>query len=109
MATTVSFNGISYSVPGYNDSGWAQGTGNLSSYLIAIAAGAVTPTTRATQTQTFTGQTSVTVTHNLGYYPIVQVLDNSNNLILPDTLNHASVNAFTVTFSPSATGKILWV
>ncbi len=39
MATTVSFNGANYSVPAYGDSGWAQGAGNLSSYLIAIAAG----------------------------------------------------------------------
>ena len=38
MATTVSFNGTNYSVPAYGDSGWAQGAGNLSSYLIAIAA-----------------------------------------------------------------------
>ena len=43
MATLVSFNGTSYSVPAYGDTGWAQGTGNLSSYLIAIAANAITP------------------------------------------------------------------
>src|ERR1035437_7733864 len=39
MATTVSFNGSSYSVPAYGDSNWAQGAGNLSAYLIAIPAG----------------------------------------------------------------------
>ena len=44
MATTVSFNGTSYSVPAYGDSGWAQGTGNLSSYLVAIAAGTLQTT-----------------------------------------------------------------
>ncbi len=44
MATTVSFNGTSYSVPAYGDTGWAQGTGNLSSYLIAIAAGTLQTT-----------------------------------------------------------------
>lgn len=44
MATTVSFNGSNYSVPAYGDSGWAQGTGNLSSYLIAIAAGTLQTT-----------------------------------------------------------------
>ena len=37
MATTVSLAGSSFSIPSYGDSGWAQGTGNLSSYLIAIA------------------------------------------------------------------------
>ena len=44
MATVVSFNGASYSVPAYGDSGWAQGSGNLSSYLIAIAAGTLQTT-----------------------------------------------------------------
>lgn len=44
MATTVSFNGSSYSVPAYNDIGWAQGPGNLSSYLVAIATGTLQTT-----------------------------------------------------------------
>ena len=44
MATAITFNGSSYSVPAYGDSGWAQGAGNLSSYLIAIAAGTLQTT-----------------------------------------------------------------
>ena len=44
MATTVTFNGSTYSVPAYGDSGWAQGAGNLSSYLVAIAAGTLQTT-----------------------------------------------------------------
>ncbi len=44
MANTVSFNGSSYSVPAYGDSGWAQGAGNLSTYLVAIAAGTLQTT-----------------------------------------------------------------
>ncbi len=44
MATTITFNGTSYSVPAYGDAGWAQGAGNLSSYLIAIAAGSLQTT-----------------------------------------------------------------
>jgi hypothetical protein len=44
MATPVTFNGSSYSVPAYGDSGWAQGAGNLSSYLIAIASGCLQTT-----------------------------------------------------------------
>lgn len=39
MSTPISFNGVSYTVPAYNDTGYAQGPGNLSSYLIAIASG----------------------------------------------------------------------
>lgn len=41
MATTVTRNGANYSVPAYGDSGWAQGTGNLSSYLINLATGGI--------------------------------------------------------------------
>lgn len=38
MSTPVTVNGINYNVPAYNDTGWAQGTGNLSQLLIALAA-----------------------------------------------------------------------
>jgi hypothetical protein len=44
MATLVTFNGSSYSVPAYGNTGWAQGSGNLSSYLIAIAGGTLQTT-----------------------------------------------------------------
>lgn len=44
MPTNVTFNGANYSVPLYGDSGWAQGSGNLSSYLVAIAAGTLQTT-----------------------------------------------------------------
>lgn len=39
MATPIVFNGVSYSIPAYGDVGYAQGPGNLSSYLIALASG----------------------------------------------------------------------
>lgn len=41
MASTISFNGSSYSIPAEGDSGWGS---NLSSYLIAIASGALQKT-----------------------------------------------------------------
>ncbi len=44
MATPITFNGASYNVPDYGNSGWAQGAGNLSSYLVAIAAGTLQTT-----------------------------------------------------------------
>lgn len=139
MATSVSLAGFTYSVPSYGDSGWASGTGNLSSYLVAIAnvtlqttggnftltaplnfgAGygitALSFTTyagapiTAWYSQAFTMQTSVTVTHNLGHYPIIQVIDNGGNLTEPNSLNHTSVNAFVVTFSPALSGTVLYV
>lgn len=42
MATSVTYVGNSYSVPAYNDTGYAQGAGNLSSYLVALATGSLT-------------------------------------------------------------------
>lgn len=57
--------------------------------------------------QAFTAQTSVTVTHNFSNYPVVQVLGSSNEVLIPLTITHSSVNAFTVTFTNSTTGTIL--
>ena len=42
--TTVTLNGSNYSIPAYGDTGWAVGTGNLSSYLVAIASGCLQTT-----------------------------------------------------------------
>lgn len=38
MSTTVTVGGSNYFVPAYNETGWAQGTGNLSQLLVALAA-----------------------------------------------------------------------
>lgn len=42
MSTPVTYVGNSYSIPAYGDSGYAQGAGNLSSYLVALATGSLT-------------------------------------------------------------------
>ncbi|MBC8551604.1 MAG: hypothetical protein H8D23_18315 [Candidatus Brocadiales bacterium] len=61
-----------------------------------------------TFTESFTSQTSVTVTHNLGYRPpAIMVIDGSNNSI-DFELTQTSVNAFTITFAVSQTGTILY-
>lgn len=57
--------------------------------------------------QSFTSQTSVTVTHNFGGYPVVDILDGSGSVLNPLTLSHSSINAFTVTFSESTSGTIV--
>lgn len=44
MATTVLFNGSNFSIPSYGDTGWAQGPGNLSLYLVALASGTLQTT-----------------------------------------------------------------
>lgn len=58
-------------------------------------------------TTPFTGQTSVTVTHNFAAYPAVQIIDGTGAVIIPLTIVHASTNAFTVTFTSSTTGNII--
>jgi hypothetical protein len=37
MSTPVSYNGVTYFVPAFNDGGYAQGAGNMSLYWIALA------------------------------------------------------------------------
>src|ERR1700686_4530023 len=42
MSTPVVYNGTTYFVPSFGDGGYAQGAGNLSLYLIALASGSLT-------------------------------------------------------------------
>ncbi len=42
MSTPITYLGTQYNVPAYQDTGYAQGAGNLSSYLIALATGSLT-------------------------------------------------------------------
>lgn len=53
---------------------------------------------------TFVSSTEVTITHNLGYIPNVQVLIN-NELVIAD-VEHVSVNQLVVTFANATTGSV---
>lgn len=55
----------------------------------------------------FSGQTSVSVTHNFGTYPIVQVVDNTGAVLIPLSITNNTINDFTVTFNASTTGTIM--
>lgn len=55
----------------------------------------------------FTSQTSVNVTHNFGAYPIVQVMNESGDLITPQGIKHNTINDFTVTFGIASSGTIV--
>jgi len=59
--------------------------------------------------QAFTAQTTIVVTHNFGKYPVVNVIDNTGAVVVPLTITHSSLNAFTVTFSAATTGSIIAV
>jgi len=75
---------------------------------LTLSAGSLVATAVATGNQSFTSQTSITVTHNRGWYPVVQVIDGSGILLSPLSVTHASVNSFTVTLSSSTTGNIIY-
>ena len=57
----------------------------------------------------FAAQTSVAVAHNLGRYPLVQVIDGSGYWLIPGNIEHTSTNAFTVTFASATTGTIIYI
>lgn len=56
--------------------------------------------------QTFNTVSSVTVTHNLGKYPAVTVLDSADDEVIGD-VQHQSVNQFTVTFTAPFSGLVI--
>lgn len=56
--------------------------------------------------QSFTNQSSVTVTHNLGKYPAVEVIDSANDGVVGN-VKHNSKNELTVTFASSFSGIVI--
>ncbi len=56
---------------------------------------------------TFTNQTSVTLIHNFGAYPVVQVFDGTGAVLIPLSIVNTSINQFTVTFAVSTSGTIV--
>ena len=81
-----------------NSSQYLNGQGNWS-----IPSGVVNSYTSTS----FTTQTGVTVTHSFGTYPVVMVVNSTGAVIIPLSITHTSVNAFTVVFSSSTTGTII--
>jgi hypothetical protein len=57
--------------------------------------------------QPFSAVISTTVTHNFGSYPVVDVLDINNKVIVPEEITHNSVNDFIVVFETISTGVII--
>lgn len=99
---TSGYSGIGTSgYSGYSGVSGYSGLG-LSGYSgysgAASTGGIVTP---------FTSQTSVTVTHNFGKKPCVDVIDDTNAVIVPLSIVHNTDDDFTVTFSTSTTGNII--
>jgi len=62
---------------------------------------------RSAQTQTFSNKTSVTLTHNLGYYPVIQILDSSLKVI-DGEVQHTNTSVAVITFAVSQSGTIIY-
>lgn len=106
-----SFSGGYYIVTDGNGSNCTAGGGstatacysNGTSWVLISGTGST-----ANPTVTFTSQTSVTFTHNLNTdTPIIQCYDNSGSRIWvePSQITSTSVNASTITFATSQSGK----
>lgn len=95
--TSVSKHGFAPALSG-NATQYLNGEGNW-----------VTPAgqTNSYTSQSFTTETSVVVLHNFGAYPIVQIVDDTGAVIIPQSIVNDSVNRFTVTFSEATTGNVL--
>ena len=68
----------------------------------------ITVSQAATVADTFTNQTSVTVTHNFNTRNIlVAVYDNTNNQIIPQNVNTSNLNQAVITFPSAVTGTVV--
>jgi hypothetical protein len=123
MATPVTFNGVSYSIPAFGDVGYAQGPGNLSSYLIALATGSFQAsgglfslTSQANFGPNF-GLTAVNFTSTtvlpatagsirLAKTDAIDWRNNANTLNLPLAINASDQLTFNGTIVALATGAV---
>lgn len=55
---------------------------------------------------TFSNSTQVTVNHNLGYIPNVQILLDNGSVVHAD-VQHTSTNSLVVTFVNAKTGSVI--
>ena len=55
---------------------------------------------------TFSNSTQVTVNHNLGYLPTVQILLDNGSVVHAD-VQHTSTNSLVVTFVNAKTGSVI--
>ena len=75
--------------------------------VISTAGGGSIPAAQK-YTTSWTGQTSVTVTHNLGTLAVIpQVFDASGNVVIPQNLQITGVNTLVLTFGVSFTGSVV--
>lgn len=118
--TEVIYSGATYQIPGLGSVNWAQGSGNLSQYLIALASGGLTHFGQqrntffaGTPSGTYTG--SLTLVNLSGAY--VQTGANlqvyRNGILCANTLDYAETTTTSFTFNTPLTAgdrlDALWV
>ena len=99
-----------------SDSKWAALAAGTSGFVLTTKGAGANPEWSAPtggpssgrHTETFSSQTQIVVTHNLGQYPVVQVYNASDELIVAE-VTHDSVNQCTVDLSESMSGRIVCV
>lgn len=64
-----------------------------------------TPKPNVVFDQEVTAQTSVVVSHNLGYNPVIRFISDDGFEVLP-TIQHTSTNSATLTFTSAVTGTV---
>jgi hypothetical protein len=55
----------------------------------------------------FFSASNVTIAHNLGSYPVVQVIDINGEVVMPITISHSGTNSYFVDFGSTASGYII--
>lgn len=87
--------------------GGSAGDGTAGQVLVSAGSGVPPVWTTTRIEQAFSSQVTVTVTHNFGMRPIVQVLDNTDCVMIPMQVFHGDVNTFIVSFSIPTSGTII--
>jgi hypothetical protein len=49
----------------------------------------------------------ITITHSLGYYPLVQIINNNGEVVMPISISHSSINSYVVDFGVTLSGYII--
>jgi hypothetical protein len=55
----------------------------------------------------FTSVTSIVIVHDFGQYPIVQCIDDSGLVFMPQSISNDTINQITVTFESAKTGTVI--
>jgi len=104
----------SISLTSQNGDMWYTGTalnfqseGTVYDLLTTGGGGGAGPAGISQKIKVFSGITA-TFSHDFGVYPIVQVLDQNNQVIIPQSISHSSVNQVGISLAQSITnGRII--